>query len=310
MKNNGLEIVSIGSYVPENVMTNADFEKIVDTSHQWIVERTGIHERRIARDEDCIDLGYNAAIDAITDKIDTSKIGVIIVATMTPTRNTPSSACMIQKRLGLENQQVMAFDINSACSGFVYALEIARSLLQNMPEDIHALVIGSEVLSKLLDFNDRTTCVLFGDGAGAVVCKKSDQIFYSYQDASGDKDVLYTDENNYLQMRGTDVFKFAIRTIPKSINNVLEQSGLQLDDIDYFVCHQANERIISHVYKKMKVDASKFYMNLQTLGNTSAASIPLALAQMNQEGLLKKGNKIICVGFGAGLTWGATLFEW
>ncbi len=310
MENKGLEILSVGSYVPDNIMTNKDFEKIVETSNQWIVERTGIESRYIAKDQDSTDLGYLAAMDALKKDIDVSKIGLIVVATMTPSKYTPSTACMIQKRLGLENQKVMAFDINSACSGFVYGLEIVRSLLQNMDDDCHALVIGSEVISKIIDFTDRSTCVLFGDGAGAIVCKKGDGIFYSYQDASGDDKVLYTDENNYLQMNGTDVFKFAIKTIPLSIHAVLEQSPYTVDDIDFFVCHQANERIIRNVYKKMKIDADKFYMNLQTHGNTSAASIPLALAQMDREGLLKKGQKIICVGFGAGLTWGATLLEW
>ena len=234
---------------------------------------------------------------------------------MTPDYFTPSNACLIQERLGLNGQEMMCFDLNAACSGFVYALTVAQSLLQNLG-DKYALVIGSEEISKIIDFNDRNTCVLFGDGAGALIVSNGEGIFASYSNSAGNLDALKApaiskiSENHYLTMAGQDVFKFAVRVIPESITAVLEKSNLTLDDIAYVVCHQANYRIIKNVYKKMKSSEDKFYMNLQEYGNTSAASIPLALAEMNEKGMLKSGDKIICVGFGGGLTWGAILMEW
>ena len=200
---------------------------------------------------------------------------------------------------------MICFDINAACSGYVYALKVAQSLLQ---EGQYGLVIGSEQLSSIIDYQDRNTCILFGDGSAATLIKKNNNIFYSYLDSAGNQDVLYA--NDYLKMKGQEVFKFAIQTIPQSIDHVLNQAKMTLEEIDYVVCHQANERIIKHVYKKYQCPQEKFYMNLQEYGNTSAASIPLALAEMNEKGLLKKGMKIILVGFGGGLTWGALLMEW
>lgn len=308
----GLQIMSTGYYVPGKVMSNFDLEKIVDTSDEWIVSRTGISNRHFVETEDTVELGYLAAKDAIVKgNIDTSKIGLIVVATMSPTHFTPSTACLIQERLGLNEQSVMAFDISAACSGFVYALSIVRALLQTM-DGSYALVIGSETLSKLVDFKERETCVLFGDGAGAIVCQKSEQLFACYNDAMGNEEALFAKVgvDQYLQMNGRGVFKFAVTAIPRSIEEVLKQTKLTMADIDYVVCHQANYRIIANVYKKMKCNPEKFYMNLQEYGNTSGASIPLALAKMDEEGILKRGMKIICVGFGGGLTWGATLLEW
>lgn len=311
---NGLKILSTGYYAPQQVLDNFDFEKMVETSDEWIVSRTGIKRRHITENESCVDLGYQAALKAI-EKIDKNKIGLIICATMTPDYFTPSNACLIQERLGLNGQEMMCFDLNAACSGFVYALTVAQSLLQNLG-DKYALVIGSEEISKIIDFNDRNTCVLFGDGAGALIVSNGEGIFASYSNSAGNLDALKApaiskiSENHYLTMAGQDVFKFAVRVIPESITAVLEKSNLTLDDIAYVVCHQANYRIIKNVYKKMKSSEDKFYMNLQEYGNTSAASIPLALAEMNEKGMLKSGDKIICVGFGGGLTWGAILMEW
>lgn len=310
----GLKILSTGYYAPQNVLDNFDLEKIVETSDEWIQSRTGIKRRHIAKNESCSDLAYQAAFKAI-EKIDKSKIGLIICATMTPDYFTPSNACVIQERLGLNDQQVMCFDLNAACSGFVYALTIAYAMLANMQEK-YALIIGSEELSKIVDFKDRNTCVLFGDGAGAVVVKRDAGIFASYNNSAGNVEVLKSQainkngNNHYLTMAGQEVFKFATKAIPESINAILQQTNLTIDDIDYVVCHQANYRIIKNVYKKMKVAPEKFYMNLQEYGNTSAASIPLALGEMDEKGVLKPGDKIICVGFGGGLTWGATLIEW
>lgn len=310
----GIKILSTGYYAPAKVLDNFDFEKIVETSDEWIVSRTGIKKRHFADGESCVDLGYQAALKAV-EKIDKSKIGLIICATMTPDYFTPSTACLIQERLGLNDQEVMCFDLSAACSGFVYSLTVAQSLLQNL-DDKYALIIGCEELSKIVDFKDRNTCVLFGDGAGAIVACKGEGIFASYSNSAGNLEALKAQaickdgSDHYLTMAGQEVFKFAVKVIPESINAILDKTNLTLDDIDYVVCHQANYRIIRNVYKKMKSSEDKFYMNLQEYGNTSAASIPLALGEMDEKGMLKPGDKIICVGFGGGLTWGATLIEW
>ena len=311
---NGLKILSTGYYAPQQVLDNFDLEKMVETSDEWIVSRTGIKRRHIAKEESCVDLGYQAALKAIKN-IDKSKIGLIICATMTPDYFTPSNACLIQEKLGLNDQEVMCFDLNAACSGFVYALTVAQALLQNLG-DKYALVIGSEKISKMIDFNDRNTCVLFGDGAGALVISNGEGIFASYSNSAGNLDALKApainevSENHFLTMAGQEVFKFAVKVIPESINAVLKKSNLTLDDVAYVVCHQANYRIIKNVYKKLKSSEDKFYMNLQEYGNTSAASIPLALAEMDEKQMLKPGDKIICVGFGGGLIWGATIIGW
>ncbi len=224
------------------------------------------------------------------------------------TDTAPSIACLLQERLGLNNN-VFAFDLNGACSGFVYALSVARSLLYTSDKR-YALIIGAEQLSNLIDWKDRTTCILFGDGAGAVVVEKEKKLFCDYQGSEGNEEVLYGLKNDYLHMEGKEVFKFATRVLPMCIEKVLEKASLTKDDIDYFVVHQANERIIRHVYKKMKITSDKFYLNVDEYGNTSAASIPLVLGEMNEKKLLKRGMKILCVGFGAGLTYGANLIEW
>lgn len=312
----GIKILSTGHYAPSKVVSNDDLAKVVETSDEWIKSRTGIANRHISVDQNTSELAYLAAKDAIEKgQIDTSKIKYILVATFTPDDYTPSTACIVQKKLGLNDQEIMAFDINAACSGFVYSLNIIKGMLQ---KDEYAILIGSEVISKLIDWQDRGTCILFGDGAGAAVVEGSDnRLFYSYNNSTGNEEALYCKGRTFnnetegcLYMDGREVFKFAVDAINKSIANLLSQSGLTLDDIDYVVCHQANYRIISHVYKKLKADPSKFFMNLQEYGNTSAASIPMALSEMNEQGLLKENQKIICVGFGSGLTWGATLFEW
>ncbi len=310
----GIKILAMGHYAPESVMTNDDLSKIVDTSDEWITSRTGIRSRHISKDQNTSDLAYLAAKNAL-DKvdIDVNKIRYLIVATFTPDDYTPSTACIVQEKLGLKDVQMMAFDLNAACSGFIYSLTIISQMLK---KDEYALVIGSEVISKVTDWKDRSTCVLFGDGAGAMLVEASDKPFYSYVNASGERETLNCpgrslkeNTGGYLYMDGKAVFKFAVNAIPEAIDELLKQSPYELGDIDYFVCHQANYRIISHVYKKLKLDPDKFFMNLDHYGNTSAASIPIALSEMNDQGLLKPGQKIICVGFGAGLTWGGILLE-
>lgn len=311
----GIKIIGTGHYAPSQVVSNDDLSKRVETSDEWITTRTGIKRRHLSENENTSDLAYQAAKKAIENShIDINKLRYIIVATFTPDHFTPSTACIVQEKLGLNDQPIMAFDINAACSGFVYALSVIKGLLK---DDEYGLVIGSEVISKVIDWQDRGTCVLFGDGAGAAVVEKSSTPFYSYHNSTGNMTALVcpgrglnSTETGYLQMDGKAVFKFAVEAINDAIKNVLAQSQLTLEDIDYVICHQANYRIISHVYKKLKADPQKFYMNLDEYGNTSAASIPMALSEMNEKGLLQEGQKIICVGFGAGLTWGATLFSW
>ncbi len=305
----GLKIVSTGSCHPQNAVSNDKLSETVDTSDEWISTRTGIRQRYFSEGETNVDLASNAAKQALERAgISVEEIGACVVATFTPDNLTPSVACMVQNRLGLP-KDAFCFDINAACSGFIYALNVARGILMQGGKK-YALVIGSEVISRVLDFADRSTCVLFGDGAGAAVVTLSENSAYEFTcGADGNDAILNCKTSGGLQMDGREVFKFAVGIIPECINTLLEKSQLALDDIDYVVCHQANERIISHVVKKMKAPSEKFFMNLQKYGNTSAASIPLALDEMASGGLLKEGMKIICVGFGSGLTWGGILLE-
>lgn len=313
----GLEIIGMGHYVPPKKVHNDDMSKIVDTSDEWIVARTGISTRHFVEDENTSTLVINAANIALDQSgIDKSEIGFLIVATFTPDHMCPSVSCMVQKELGLE-ESIIAFDLNAACSGFIYGLITMKKLMVN--SDKYGLVIGGEVISKVLDFTDRGTCILFGDGAGAAVVKrkKNSDFYYTFGARGNDTELVcqgmplanqITDSN--VRMDGTAVFKFAVEVVTKSIKDLLEQSQLQLEEIDYVVCHQANGRIISNVQKSFKAPKEKFFMNVSKYGNTSAASIPIALSEMNQEGLLERGMKIICVGFGGGFTWGGILMEW
>lgn len=311
-----LEIIGSGVATLKNKYTNNDFKKFVDTSDEWIYSRTGIKTRYFTEDENTSDIGYIAALKAIENaNIDKNEIDLIIVATMTPDNFTPSCACLIQAKLGLNNKKIMAFDVNAACSGFVYALEIASNMLENYK---CALVIGSEVLSKIIDFTDRNTCVLFGDGAGAIVVKKSlfDKKMLFYSNCIGDLQGKLIAENinkngnfTYLKMDGKEVFKFAVNAMEKSINYILEKLNIKLDDIDLIIPHQANIRIIEYVCKKLNVSIDKFYMNIAEFGNTSAASIPIALNNAIKEEKIKENSKIILVGFGGGFAYGSCYIE-
>lgn len=316
-----IKILGSGYAKPKRQVTNFDLEKRVETSDEWIVQRTGISSRYISEDENTSDLAVRAATQAIENaKIKKEDIQVIIVATMTPDYMTPSTACLVQAKLGLNDYPILAFDINAACSGFLYAFQIASDLLNRYE---HILVIGSETLSKMINWDDRSTCVLFGDGAGAMVLSKGEMKLYHYANSEGDlHGVLQTEglaltkdlqhhvfNEHFLTMQGNDVFRFAVRVLKESIENVLQQAQLTIDDIDLIIPHQANYRIINHVAKKMKVDISKFYMNLKEYGNTSAASIPLAYSEAREKGFIDEHQRIILVGFGAGLTYGATLID-
>lgn len=307
----GIHILSTGRAVPKKMVTNDDMGKIVDTNDEWITTRTGIKTRYFSTDEKNYELAAEAGRKAIKKAgIQLDEIGIILVATVTPDYMMPSTACMVQKELGIPTD-IMAFDMNAACSGFLYGLKICKGLLENTAKP-YALLIGSEQMSRILDFTDRTTCVLFGDGAGAAIIELSEEHAYFQKTWSrGDKEALTCGGPGTgvakIEMDGTAVFRFAVTAMKDGIDAVLEEAKVQIEDVDYVVCHQANARILAHVRKKYKLPEEKFYMNLQKYANTSAASIAIALDEMLEQGLIKKGMKIMCVGFGAGFTWTAAL---
>lgn len=319
-----IKVIGTGMYVPSFKVSNQKLESIVETTDEWITNRTGIHNRYIVTTENTVDLAYEAAHRAIKQShIDSSDIGLIIVATFTPERLTPSTACLVQARLGLNDQQIIAFDLNAACCGFVYALSVAEQFLKTKTVK-KALIIGAEVLSKIMDWNDRGTCVLFGDGSGAVVVEYEQDLENSfYLNSAGDEqDSLITTQiplNHpfipskvhpiYLQMNGQQVFKFAITAIKETITKLLEQTNLSLDDISLIIPHQANKRIIDKVVKDLKVSSEKFFLNVSEYGNTSAASIPIALHDAIKKQRLKNGDKVMLIGFGGGLTWGGCIIS-
>lgn len=318
-------IAGVGKSIPSKVVTNDMLSQIVDTNDEWITSRTGIKQRHITTGENTSDIASKAALNALENaNIDALDIDLIIVATCTPDMFTPATACIVQKNIGAKN--AFAFDLSAACSGFIYGINVAKSMMkQNNIKK--SLVIGAETLSKTLDWKDRSTCVLFGDGAGAavlsldqnegiidVICNSKGAKWENLTIGARDINNPYVDEvssiNHYLQMNGGEIFKFATVTIVKLIKEILKKNNLILDDIDYIVPHQANERIIQFAAKKLDISMDKFYINIHEYGNTSAASIPIAISEMEEKNLLKRGNKIIAVGFGAGLTSGACLIEW
>lgn len=314
-----MKFLGYGKYLPKKVLDNESLTNLVDTSDEWIVQRTGIKERRIA-EENTSDLAYYAALEALENaNIPKEDIDLIICATSTPDNNLPSTACLVQKKLGLTNN-VTAFDVNAACTGFIYALKIASGLLATFHKK--ALVIGCEVMSKIIDYKDRSTCILFGDGAGAVVVEKNEKVLPFYIETTGNDDHLISKgielntklENkavlgDFLYMNGTEVFKFALDVLEKSIKKILEKENLKLEDIKLFIPHQANIRMITHIARKLKLPLEKFFINIDKYGNTSAASIPIALCEAIKSKNLQKGDKVLLVGFGAGLTWGSTIIE-
>lgn len=307
----GIRIVSTGRALPIKILTNDDLSKIVDTTDEWITTRTGIKTRFISEDEKNFELATQAAKIAIEKaKINVNEIGVIVVATVTPDDITPGCACLVQRELNMTND-VMAFDINAGCTGFLYGLKVCKGLLENSVKK-YALLIGSEQLSRIVDYTDRTTCVLFGDGAGAAIIELSElENYHQRVWSEGNSEALVCkgagNNHSYLYMDGSAVFKFAVSAIQEGIDQILIDADLTMNDIDYVLCHQANERIIDFVKKKYKSSDDTFYMNLQKYGNTSAASIPMAMDEMMEKGLLGRGKRLICVGFGAGFTWSSAL---
>jgi len=317
------KIVGTGSYVPSKIMTNEDLKQFVDTSDEWIVSRTGIKERHIVTDEDTTDLGYQASLKAIEDSgIDKSEIDLVIVATVTPDNAFPGVSNLLQARLGLN--EVMTFDINAACSGFLYALNIADKMIKSGAYNT-ALVVGAETLTRLTDWRDRNTCVLFGDAAGAMIIQKSDEnkikdvICGSRGDVDSnlicksvdvkDPTVNAVSKQDHIHMNGREVFKFATRILPKTVNDLLERNNKTLDDLDIIVAHQANERIIDKAARDLGFSMDKMFLNISKYGNTSAASVPLAIDEAIKSGALKQGDTFITVAFGGGLTWGGALIE-
>lgn len=316
-------IIGTGSYVPEQIVTNDDLAKIVETNDEWIRSRTGIGARRIATSESTSYMAAEASVNALENAgVKPEEIDLILLATSSPDFCFPNGACEVQGRIGAVN--AACFDISAACTGFVYALNTAHAFLSSGIYKT-ALVIGADVLSKLIDWTDRGTCVLFGDGAGAVVVQAADRgVIGVKMHSDGTKGGVLTcgsrtngnfllgkkPELGYMTMDGQEVFKFAVKKVPEIIKELLEENRTSLEEIRYFVLHQANYRIIESVAKRLKADISKFPANMERYGNTSGGSIPLLLDEMNRKGMLAPGDKIVLSGFGAGLTWGATLVEW
>ncbi|WP_141432802.1 beta-ketoacyl-ACP synthase III [Bacillus sp. 03113] len=304
-------IIGIGRSLPEKIVTNADLEKIIDTSDEWIRTRTGIEERRIADENtNTSDMAYDAAVKAINDAaIAPEDIDLIIVATITPDQPFPTVSCMLQERLGAT--KAAAMDLSAACAGFMYGMVTAKQFIENGAYK-HILVIGVEKLSKITDWNDRNTAVLFGDGAGAVVVGPVSEgrgilSFELGADGTGGKH-LYQDE--YIIMNGREVFKFAVRQMGESSENVLVKAGLSKEDVDFLIPHQANIRIMESARQRLNLPEEKMSKTVHKYGNTSAASIPISIVEEIEAGKIKDDDVIVMVGFGGGLTWGAIALRW
>lgn len=323
------KVIGLGFYLPEKVLTNADLEKMVDTTDEWIRTRTGIKERRIIEENQASsDLGYEAAKRALDDaKLAPSQVDLIIVATISPDMLFPSTACLVQAKIGAKN--AAAFDVGAACAGFTYAIAIGDQFIRSGTYH-NILLIGVEVLSKFTDWQDRSTCVLLGDGAGAIVLAPSNEngegVLSSYLGADGDlAELLHMpgggslhpatyetiDQRlHYLKMKGNELFKHAVRLMVAAANTVLNQCGLTSRDVAWLIPHQANIRIIEAVAKRLGIPMEKVYLNISRYGNMSSASTATALCEAVKEGKVKKGDIVVLVGFGAGLTWSSCVIKW
>ena len=320
-------IRGMGSYVPSNKVDNQALCQREDTSDEWIRTRTGIRERRLAEDgQACSDLAVEAATRALRDAtMERDQIDLVIVATITPDMSFPSTACMLQHKLGLG--KVASFDLEAACSGFLYALDVADGMLASNRYQ-NALVVGAEKMSSILDWNDRTTCVLFGDGAGAAVlskCGQGHQLLGFQCGADGSDPTLLhkpacgsqmpATQNtidtrmHFLKMNGREIFKSAVRVMERAVRELLEKHGVSMDEVDHVIPHQANVRIVESLAQRLEISMDKFFCNLENYGNTSAASVPLALDEGRAQGRFHSGQLGVLVAFGAGLTWSATLIR-
>ena len=321
-------IIGTGSYVPEKVLTNTDLEKIVDTNDEWIVTRTGIRERHVAADnENTSDLAANAARNALEMAgVDAADIDLIIVGTITGDFPWPATACLVQQKIGARN--CGAYDLSAACSGFVYALSQAAAQIESGKID-KALVIGAEILTRIIDWEDRNTCVLFGDAAGAVVlsAEEGDRgVLSTHLHADGSYwELLYQpgfstrmqptedairDRSYFLKMQGNEVFKVAVKMLTEVAQEAVAANGITMQDIDLFIPHQANIRILEATAKRLKLPDDKVYINVDRFGNTSAATIPVALDEANRGGLIKDNDLLVFDAFGGGFTWGSALVRW
>ncbi len=305
-------IIGIGKYLPENVVTNFDLEKRVDTSDEWIRTRTGIEERRIADDSmDSSHMAYEAAVRAMQDAgVTAEEIDMILVATVTPDQSFPTVSCMIQERLGAVNAAAM--DISAACAGFTYGMITASQfIIAGSYRTI--LVVGVEKLSKITDWNDRNTAVLFGDGAGAAVIgpvSEGKGILSFELGADGSGGIHLEKKQDYLTMNGREVYKFAVRQMGESSINVLNKAGLTKEDVDFLIPHQANIRIMEAARQRLELPIEKMSKTIHKYGNTSSSTIPIAIAEEVEGGKIKDGDLLVLVGFGAGLTWGAVAMRW
>lgn len=332
MINSGISpiIIGTGSYVPEKVMTNFDLEKIVDTTNDWIFERSGILERRIARDDETTsDMAAEASRRALADaNVDATDIDLVILTSATGDMHFPSTACLLQAKLGLRTN-IPCFDLSAACTGFIYALEVAGRMMQSGFYK-KVLIASAEKMSAILDWQDRNTCVLFGDGAGAVVLKAEigelSGVIGSVLGADGTgMDILnmpaggsamppseqtVKDRLHYVKMDGKEVFKMAVKTMQEKAFEVCELCNINPEQISLLIPHQANSRIIKSVAKRLKIPSEKIFENLEKYGNTSSATIPIALDEARKQGRIKENDYVLFVAFGAGLTWGATLIKW
>ena len=327
----GVNILGMGRYVPEQVLTNDDFTRFVETNDEWISTRTGIKERPMAGWEPTWYMGKQASLRAVEAAgIDPADIGLVISCTATSDFHTPSMSSVIQHEVGAVN--AAAFDMNAACSGFVYALDTARRFLETDDSLKYVLIVANEALSRFLDFTDRSSCILFGDGAAAVIVEKSDKLFSSALRSEGSgagylcaramqvapevaqesdfEDPFPQMQLHRLYQNGKEVYKFAVQALPRSFELAAEKINITKDDIDWFVPHQANIRIIETAAKKLDAPMEKFIVTLDHYGNTSSASIPLALCEAIEKGLIKRGQKLALIGFGAGLTYGGIILEY
>lgn len=315
------KICGTGSSIPQRIMDNNDIAKLVETNDEWIRERTGVVQRHVIGDETTVSLAADAARKALTSAgVMAEEIDLILLATISSNVVLPCTACEVQSAIGAVN--ATCFDLSAACCGFVFAYNTALAYISSGVYKC-ALIIGSESLSKLTNWSDRGTCILFGDGAGAAVLKQAEgQPYIPVSHSDGKAGVALTCKNRifktedeqeddyYMQMDGRAVFQFAVRKVPEVIKETLAKNECSVEDIDLFVIHQANQRIVEAVAKRLGVSIEKFPMNLQKYGNTSSASIPILLDELNQAGVLKSGMKLMIAGFGAGLSWGAAILDW
>ena len=307
-------ILATGRALPGRVVTNEELSRRVDTSDEWVFSRTGIRSRRFCDGETGLDLAEAAARQAMARAgLTAEDIGVCLMASFTPDFASPSGACMLQRRLGLK-EDTICFDLNAACAGFLYGMSAAHALLPSARRPC-ALLVGCEVLSRIMDMEDRNTCVLFGDGAGAAVFRRDEgAVWHTVFGSRGDPDSIRVPglgpERPFIHMDGRAVFRFAVEVVEQSIRQLLAAEGCEINDLDLVVCHQANARIIDHIAKKLKAREGLFYKNMERYGNTSAASIPIALDELAERGDLRPGMRVLTVGFGGGLTWAGALLKW